>query len=320
MEAEKLSIKIGSFNLYKFHAYQSDDEIRKDLITLTRIISDEQFDIIAFQEIFSESALSRILTGLGRNWDGRWAKPNSHSVQLSEGYAFIWEKNKFKLSESLTSSGRRTYSPRIYNQYRINKIAGQQELTRNPFFARFESVNGFFEIRLINAHIMFSKSAFMSETDNLPNDVVMRKNELDILIKNIYVKESDQAYGTNRPAYTVLLGDYNLNLNREWTKSPYLEEVVIIQDGNGIKKIRNIQDQLTTLKNKSLNNPDEPVREFANNYDHFTYDENRFSDVGVRTARINSVEKYCQDDFEKHRKEISDHVPIKLELTINTRR
>ena len=71
---------------------------------------------------------------------------------------------------------------------------------------------------------------------------------------------------------------------------------------------------MTTLS-KSENNPDNN-KIFSNNYDHFTYDIKRFSNVTVSCNRVNTVEKYCENNQELHIKDISDHVPIKMDLTI----
>lgn len=314
-----MGYKIGSFNMYKYQAHRSDKEIRKNLDTIANIILLEKFDILALQEIFSENAMELLLNRLGRrNWTGCWDRPNSRSMQAAEGYAFIWNTRRIKLAESQTSSGKRISKPRIYNQYKINSGNRQKKLIRNPYFARFNPINTFFEIRLINIHIMFSENKNYEEEINLLSDAAMRKNEFDIIARSIFEKEADKRYGNNMPSYTIILGDYNMSLNRGWTKGPYVQEVIEISDEQVVKKIHTVQDQLTTLKSKSINNPDEPVRGYANNYDHFSYDENRFSGVTVHCRKIDSVRKYTNDDFERHRKEVSDHVPILLDLDLKS--
>lgn len=313
-----MGYRLGSFNMYKFQAYRSDDKIKKDLDNIANIISSEKFDIVAMQEIFDEKPMNMILSRLGGKWKGAWAKPNSRSVQAAEGYAFIWNEDRIELATSVTASGRRTYQPRIYKQYKIDKKDGQKELVRNPFYGRFKPKYENIEIRIINTHIMFSNSGKDEHEEDVIQlgDIAMRRNEYEILVKNIFMKENTWRYGNNLPAYTILMGDYNLNLKRDWTKGPYLEEVIEIDDGKHTYKIRTVQDQLTTIKNRSKLNPDEPVREYANNYDHFTYDEDRFSDLHPKVNKIDSVRTYCNDDFERHKKEISDHVPISIEIDL----
>lgn len=313
-----MGYNLGSFNMYKFQAYRSDDKIKKDLDSIANIIRTEKFDIIAMQEVFDEKPMNMILARLGSHWEGAWAKPNSRSAQAAEGYAFIWNTDRIELAKSVTTSGTRTYQPRIYKQYKIEKKCGQKELVRDPFYGRFKPRHENYEIRIINTHIMFSQSGKDEHEDAAVRlgDITMRKNEHEILIKNILAKENTWRYGNNLPAYTILMGDYNLNLKRDWTSSPYLEEVVKIDDGKYTYKIRTVQDQLTTVKNRSRLNPDEPIRGYANNYDHFSYDEDRFSDLHPKVKRIDSVRKYCDDDFERHKKVISDHVPISIEIDL----
>ena len=313
-----MGYKLGSFNMYKFQAYRSDDKIKKDLDNIANIISTEKFDIIAMQEVFDEKPMNMILTRLGSHWKGAWAKPNSKSVQAAEGYAFIWNTDRIELAQSVTASGTRVYKPRIYQQYKIDKKNGQQELVRDPYYGRFKPKFENFEIRIINTHIMFSNSGKDEHEDEAIQlgDIAMRRNEYEILIKNILAKENTWRYGNNLVAYTILMGDYNLNLRRDWTNGPYLEEVVETVDGKYTYKIRTVQDQLTTVKNRSKLTPDEPARGYANNYDHFSYDEERFSDLHPKVNWIDSVSEYCGGDFERHKKEISDHVPISIEIDL----
>lgn len=314
----RIGYKLGSFNMYKFQAYRSDDKIKKDLDKIANIISKEHFDIVAMQEVFDEKPMNMILQRLGRQWQGAWAKPNSRSAQAAEGYAFIWNTDRIMLAKSVTASGERTYYPRIYKQYRIDRKSGQKDLVRDPFYGRFKPKYENFEIRIINTHIMFSNGGKDEhEEDSLQlGDIAMRRNEFEILVKNILAKENTWRYGNNLTAYTILMGDYNLNLNRDWTKGPYLEEVIEIDDGQYTYRMRTVQDQLTTIKNRSKLNPDEPVRGYANNYDHFTYDEERFKDLHPKVRRVDTVRKYCGDDYEMHKKEVSDHIPISIVIDL----
>lgn len=306
-----MGYKIGSFNMYKFQAYRSDDEIKKNLDVLADIISQEKFDIIAIQEILSQNAMDRLLQRLGNCWSGKWDSPNSKVVQAAEGYAFIWNNRRIKLADSISVDGRKTYYPRIYNQYRIDRINFQKELVRNPYYGRFIPINASFEIRLINVHIMYSGNR---EDDDLLSDAMMRKNEINIICKSLYEKIADKRYGNNKKAYTFVLGDYNLNLKRAWNKGPYLDEMVEVIDSHSVKRIKTIQDLPTTLKGKSK----EGIQEegFANNYDHFSYDENQFLGTKVSANIVNTVDKYLKNDYEKHRKEVSDHIPIYVDFEL----
>lgn len=307
-----MSYKIGSFNCLNFAMASS-----KDVQVFVDLILDEQFDIIALQEIKGQSALNRILNRLPENWKGI-----ADDDPRVNDYAFIWNTRRIELAhtENYSSDVKtipdRTYSPRIYKQYKIDRKNGQTDLIREPYFARFFPCGGcspFIELRIINTHIRFSKST----NDILNNSigaVLMRKNEFDVLTKSIYSKEADKRYGNNRPAYTILLGDYNLNMPSSTASSPYLLESFEIIDEKSMKIITTVQSELTTLKksddSEKINNY------FANNYDHFTFDAARFSNVVVSCRRINTVEKYCKGEPEKHIKEISDHVPVVMNIDL----
>lgn len=309
-----MSYKIGSFNCLNFNRSSS-----KDIGVFVDLILKERFDIIALQEIHGQAALERILNHLPRdNWNGI----ADDEPQVND-YAFIWNTNRFELAstevtDNLRGTYNRVYSPRIYKQYKIDRKIGQTDLKREPFFARFVPCGAapFIEIRLINTHIRFTKE---NNSDlELPGAVAMRKNELDILIKAIYAKESDKRYGNNRPAYTILLGDFNLNLPSSVAASPYLTESYEIFDGANAKIITTFQKELTTLSRPPQSDDSQQTEQysFTSNYDHFAYDISRFSGLVIGCGRVNSVEDYCGGDCQKHREEVSDHVPIKMNIDL----
>lgn len=296
--------KIGSFNCLNLGMGAS-----KDIQMFADIILNEKFDIIALQEIKGQNALNRIMSRLPSYWVG--IADNDSNVN---DYAFVWNSRRFTLANAEEQGMTREYAPRIYKQYRIDRKSGQRDLIREPFFARFFPVGGaipYIEFRLINTHIRYSKGSH--EENQTLGAVLMRKNEFDVLTKAIYSKESDKRYGNNRPSYTILLGDYNLNIPSPETKSPYLIESFEIDDGNNRKVITTVQKGLSTLK-KADDNANSSKDIFANNYDHFTFDINRFRDIVVSCNRIDTVEKYCDGDAEKHMKDISDHIPVVLDL------
>ena len=144
----------------------------------------------------------------------------------------------------------------------------------------------------------------------------MRKHEFDILTQVLYSTISDKRYGNNRPAYTIILGDYNLNLKSSGTTGAFLNEIVMVQDQGHIKRLVTVQDQLTTLKAADSEDQEIGTSFWANNYDHFTYDIDRFSTVSATSNRINSVKEYCNDDYKLHRKIVSDHVPVLLDINL----
>ena len=343
-----MGYKIASFNMYKF-SLRSDNEIRKNIMAIAGIIRQEAFDIVAMQEVMNDNAMRILQTALNPMiWDYSWEQPPSYGLgnlrieddYSSEGYAFLWNKRRVKPVETGYAKGIREFLPRIYSQYRIRK--GQMKLERDPYYGRFTPSGlpggAFFEFRIINSHIRFSK---YSEKDI--GATLIRKNEFEVLSQCIFPKISDKRYGNNMPAYTILLGDYNLNLPTSGVGSPYVPPVVFYQDGRYIKQIVTEQNDLSTLKHKQegtleeLLNGDgnqgdpeampsgikrelEKWKVYSKNFDHFTYDENRFSDVGHQISRIDAVRNYYGGDVERYRQEISDHVPIVIDIEVNSRR
>ena len=315
--------KIGSINMFKF-SNQKNDEISKNIPKIADLIIKEEFDIVALQEVLNESAINRLKSELGSNWESVWDFPVSRSQQAAEGYAFVWNNKVFRLATATTEEEQqnagyskysgRTFTPRIHSNY---NMGDKGKLIRDPFYARFESIQGWYEVRLINTHIIYSNS----------NAKEIRKKEFEIL-QSIYDKLEDKVYRNSRIPYTFLLGDYNLSLDdlngignigdkigKSGAAISFEVHNSLPKDRDGsVKTITTVQHELSTLKAKSRSEPNAPATGFANNYDHFTYDEKLKNSLSLDCERINSVEKYWDNDFELHRKEFSDHVPIKLNV------
>ena len=305
-----MAFKVGSINMYKF-SLQADEEINKDLRKIANVILEEEFDIIALQEVFNDLAVRRLLSELGTTWDCVWEAPISKSRQSAEGYAFIWNSKRFRLAttakrgekgQNLTSI--KTFSPRIQSSYKEDEYLYKGKLIRDPFYARFEALYGWYEVRLINTHIIYNEAS----------DKASRKRELSILA-DIYSRLEDKQYRNSRRAYTILLGDYNLSL-LDIDKTAVDGEAIIEVQGRtdrDKKVLVTIQNELTTLKARSPKEPDVPATGYANSFDHFTLDKKNFRHVSCTPSRIDSVNsKYWNGDFELHKKEFSDHVPISL--------
>lgn len=310
------AVRIGSFNLYKFSA-NSD----KDLSCIANIIRDAKVDILAIQEIFSRQALNNLLIYLGTNWEGSWESPNSRSVSAAEGYAFVWNTSKISLSRNRSG---KTFEPRIHNQYSHKDV----ELIRNPYYGRFIlNRNEMCEIRLINTHIMFSQNRTVNESDvhdssiELISDVKMRKRELDILSKSILPKIDDKVYdaqwdeidGICRKPFTILLGDYNLNLRSSGAKDTFIDEpLIILRDANSEKHIITVQEELTTLKGKTADCP--VIDGYRNNFDHFTYDSKRPIETYCWAIKAPTNPKFFNGDYNKYRDSVSDHLMVVMEI------
>ncbi len=391
-----MGYRIGSFNIRKFSRFSvqqnSDNITSKDLDSIGKILREGNFDVIAIQEILHKEALKELLEMISlqyaeeykgdprkhnrdmdtyrasartkevygfrtKHWEGRWAKPSSsYNDQIAEGYAFIWNRDRITLSKN--SKGE-TFEPRIA------EYSGTNKLVRPPYLGRFMPINGSYEFRLINTHIVYAKpSKNIDENEDSGRDEnesevdftdeELRQNELRILIENIYKSYSIARYdvtGNDKfarpiPAYTFMLGDYNLNLGYAGASSArikQLEELNIYINGNRWQPGRSqhivtVGDSLTTVKSKPKNDekraklrqdPD-VFNHLANNYDHFSYDKNYLIDheiadplVGAFYNVFDIFEKdETQEDskFDIYRDRVSDHVPIFLDMDVRKRR
>lgn len=327
-----MKYKIGSFNLKNL---SKSAITKRDFCKIADIIQSEQFDVVAFQEILSEGyALEYMVKFYLPGWEIRCEIPRESTDPLKsrdnrgEGYAFLWNTKRLKLASSLVEKGERTFEPRIVDK-EIHLDCGL--FARCPMYARFEPVNGgFFEFRLINIHVHFG--------DNTKTEIEKRKEEYNFLLEKIYPRIStERKYGNNREAYTIVLGDYNLNLykprgeaEKRINKNTYISATKQV----GVQRIITIQDELTTLKSGQIDESlednshrretveildDNPNRGYSQNYDHFSFDLDRFEreEIRYKGKRIDAVRKYYNDDFEMYRMEISDHIPISLEIIMN---
>lgn len=308
-----MGYKIGSFNMCKY-----SDPNSKDLEKIANIIKSEQFDILALQEVFNKycvAALTRYLYG----WDYRWKKPQKSSSNAAEGFAFIWNKKRIGLSYTEEDGLKKIFEPRILDQYKVDKAAGQSTLIRNPFYGRF-TPNGclggcFAEFRLINTHINFGKKEVGDEEVDSSGAITQRNKEYDVIAKAIYPKYADKRYGNNMPAYTVILGDYNLNLRESNRNAAHLKnQSVLLRDAGNSKLIQTFQSELSTISTQDYEGekPNKENEIYANNYDHFSFDVLNFNDndINVDIGRVDVVRKYYEYNRDRYKEEVSDHIPV----------
>lgn len=306
-----MEYKIGSFNLERFGA-----NAKKDLAKTAEIIIEEELDVVAMQEIFSEGkGAKKLLEHLARyelyDWDICCPDPGETKDFESRGetYAYLWNKKRFKLVEFSKLGDKKVFQPRIVT--RSDTGVDCTYFARPPYYIRLQPLHGgFFELRLINVHIYYG--------DQSSTSIQRREREFNVLTKEVYPSLSTRAYGQFRTPYTIALGDYNLNIFTPSVdtsiKNAYLTPVVHYHNGKRDVHILTVQDQLTTLKLVDENIPSN--NGYANNYDHFTYSPelSNFSQVSCRT--IDAVEKYCNGDFAYYRNNISDHLPIVMTINI----
>ncbi len=320
-----MSYKIGSFNLKNIGEGALCGAHSRDMEKIQQIIEKEGFDVIALQEILSEGKAFTVhpngveksfLGQLGPRWKFRWASADSgaNNDKRDEGYAFLWNSEKLDLVETETEKGKRIAWPRML------RIKTSKPLSRRPYYARFRPKDGArAELRLICIHNYFGS--------NEKDDKQKRQDELKLLLTEIYPQIADKIYGDNMPHYTVLLGDYNLCLRRSWkaaSSGPFLDaddNDIIIAEKWDKKRIKTVQDQLTSLKTpkegESFEKEDQ-IRGYAHDYDHFSYEIEQFNGTTVRVRRIDAVRKYFKDDFKTYRDKVSDHIPIIMTIDLKT--
>ena len=264
-----------------------------DLGKIAEIIRAEQFDIIALQEVKSQRPIDDLKARL-YGWEGYHGKSQSDSDYGAGhedrgsglGFAFLWNTQRVR---ECSKDG----EPEIITRHTSN-------ITRKPFFGRFtpDGLGGpFCEFRLINIHLFHG--------ENYAAGAPQRLMEFETVTKEIHNYFSNRRYGDFMQAFTIILGDFNLSAvfcqNYSMATAKYF--------------IKTDQINKTTISK-----PDSQDPGYRNDYDHAAYDERKFAATDVIVDRIESVGKYLGSDFEEHWKKISDHVPIKIELIINSGR
>lgn len=338
-----MGYKIGSFNLRNIGLTALGSNSERDLKKIAEIICKEKFDVVALQEVLSEGkaftspdfAKKSIMMELGKEWDFQWANAETTLADTrNEGYAFVWNTRRLRLATTIMQdNSERIFYPRIC---RLDKV----DMQRRPYYARFtpsETPEGgpWVEFRLLCIHTYYGKNTKM--------DRLIRQHELDVLMTDIYPQIADRVYRSNMPHYTLLLGDYNVELWRPWKEEARKQENVIrklqgkypipkpatlianeediIESTKwGNRKIKTVQHEFTTLKTvdntKSLEEVELESRGYAHDYDHFSYEESQFEGVKMKARRVDAVRKYCRDDFDKYLKTVSDHIPIMMEIEL----
>lgn len=295
----------------------------RDFERIAEIIRGEELDVVAFQEILSEGdGVKQLVEKNLYGWECRWERPKESSDRVKlqemiqedkrgEGYAYIWNKKKFQLTHTQKNGGKYNFEPRIINKLSNDVRSDCSIFARTPYYIRLQPrYGGFFDLRLLNIHIYHGK------TGNL-TDIEKRKIEYQILTQEIYPQISQHRYGDFRPAYTVAMGDYNLNILRP-EQSANIQEIIDVPEYGAVITS---QHQLSTLKSsehvgegEKNGGPALSSKVGVNNYDHFSYGSKVFSDVSCYV--VEAVYKYCGDDLEYYRKNISDHLPIVMEIKL----
>ena len=303
--------KIGSFNVRNLN-YPVSKGGTRSFDTIASIIKNEEFDVIALQEVLSYKVWEQLKLFLGDSWQFAWERPaqyygESKADQRGEGYAYIWNSKKLDLVEVNVDGVLRRSHPQIWKKYRANGA----KLIREPYYARFTprgKVAGCFcEIRLINTHIVYGDNNKLGEA--------MRYGEFLKIVGNVYENIANQRYGDRMPAYVIVLGDYNLPLS----KLIPAEVMVSIGDSTSDRKLERViteQGELTTVNHVKLEDGTY-TSSFVSNYDHFSFMKKYQELMRVEISRVD-VTQYCPN-LVQYWETVSDHIPIKMAIDLNNR-
>ena len=333
-----MSYKIMSFNVQNLSATASSDKL--DIIA--KIVQKYEVDIVALQEVLDEG---KVLTGinlksvsgaakayehslkrrLGNDWAMCWRDPHTRAKDYvylgidkrGEGYAFLWNTSRVDL---LVEDGRQVF-PRIYRNYKVNTSNDLIRLIRDPCYGQFKINNRPVEIRLLTTHIVYGKPSAENISADLDyGAVTMRRNEFQILAGQIYPRISKFHKQTScTSAYTIILGDYNLNLPSSGVGKALLPEIMCFDEkGNNVAfsfdnnsyMINNVQSRLSTINANGDS--------LASNYDHFSYNNKVASRIDLNGIKVVSPYDIFMDDnsIKEFKEKVSDHLPIILCIDI----
>lgn len=169
-------LRIGSFNT-KFLGCNSCKDVQK----LSKIIKNEDFSIVALQEVLNEGGVVDLVNYLGKGWEYIVSEPVGRNKK--EYYAFIWRGDKkVGLGSSL-----------LWND-------STDDFIREPFIAEFYHNSKIYW--LINIHILFKNQN--------SDGIKARIREIKKLEKVFtWVNKTTKISGNN--SYTIILGDFNLS-------------------------------------------------------------------------------------------------------------
>jgi exonuclease III len=305
-----VSYRIGSFNINNTTKRDENGQSKpKDGREFAEIIANNKLDVLAIQEYKPKKEMSEpnedgvahrvpdfllisIIKCLTSPWH-RWKYKRAKTDSTGREYAILWNDRRLHLVESETDSRIATNYRRRYKKSYVGEI--DWHMKREPLIARLVAneiaVHPWCEIRLIDVHLWQGKG--------YSKDKAQRKEECALVNGFIYDSVNAPAPQKGKTVFTITLGDYNLDC----------EECNEINSYSGHDNMLTVQSQLSTL-NKFRKDNNTFSTGFSNSYDHFSYDK-KLGDAVKRDAQIIDSAK---NDFTYHLKNISDHLPIVIEI------
>ncbi len=316
-------IRVASFNVKQLSMKSQDDESlkKRDIDKMAELI--REYDIVALQEVLTPAVVettshasqkASLTRRLGRQWQGKWVDTKSglrNSVFLgvdrrNEGLAFLWNTKKVELIEN----DRDVF---LTNRYReIDGISPR----RAPGYARFKLKNRPVEIRVINVHLISEKpdDKNIKPGIDLGNKQKMRSREFDIIAGQIYKNiDEDKLDNDNETtvAYTIIIGDYNLNLEGFGTDPESMPHICYFNSKGqrcygGPIQMKTIQEECTTIKKDGSG--------FRNNFDHCSFNVEHHGHVIGNCYRVPYLNDKSPEEITEFRDTVSDHMPIVVEI------
>ena len=293
---------IGSFNIQKL-GEAAVKQLRRDFSLIAKVIREERMDIVALQEIFGDPVRHYVVSMLQNHLNHAgamsWNASYVRSLKSDEGYAFLWNTSRIGLLPDEKYPGH-FKEPKTMDHKSYNFI-------RPPAVGRFipaGPMTPFIEIRVINTHIYHGGK-------DTKQTIAERLREYQTLSDRVFARTAQMRDGHFRPAYTFIAGDYNL--------AQALCESTLLARRNPEMEMHCLQGRVTTIGTRIDPETQNEVTEYtANDYDHFTCSSRECEYLNY-IGRIDAPNAYCGGDFNRYKKDVSDHVPIKLHIELRRR-
>lgn len=151
--------------------------------------------------------------------------------------------------------------------------------------------------------------------------------EFNVLIKQVLPRICDHnelpILNEMMPAYTFLLGDYNLRLDKGERAEIRIESITPTIYTKRKRYFKTVQEEKTSLKTvKTIDKNSDLCDCYRSNYDHFTYEFDLIRKLKLHEERIEALgryfgkEKSVQEMLRLYREKVSDHVPIKMTVDL----
>jgi endonuclease/exonuclease/phosphatase family metal-dependent hydrolase len=168
------SIRVATWNLRKFSDREQAGQVRQDLVTIAKIIKENQFDIVVIQEV---QRTGQVVEKLRRQLNEPWLHFVSPPAGSGERYGIVYRSDRLEM----------------VGEPAFMQAPDGDEFERRPLVAGFRA--GEFDFSLVTVHLWFGPS----KVNN-----AKRRHEAELLAR--FVRQ----LGERGPEHDVIvLGDFN---------------------------------------------------------------------------------------------------------------